>query len=174
VSGADSYSAFETLRDGRRVEIRALKPEDRQAMIAAVDRASAQSLYRRFFAAKRTFSDREADFFVNIDFVNHVALLAVADEGGKPAIAGAGRYIVVRAGVAELAFTVIDEYQGKGLGSALMRHLILVAIASGLSELIAEVLPENRPMLRLFEKIGGHARRERGVVHVTLDLAQKS
>jgi ribosomal protein S18 acetylase RimI-like enzyme len=88
-------------------------------------------------------------------------------------IIGGCRYIVASPGVAELAFTVIDDYQGKGLGAALMRHVLQIAIASGLSQLTAEVLPENRPMLRLFEKIGGHARRERGIVNVTIDLAQK-
>jgi len=52
-----NYSAFETLRDGRRVEIRALRPDDRADLIAAVDRSSSQSLYRRFFAVKRRFTE---------------------------------------------------------------------------------------------------------------------
>ena len=87
-----NYSAFEQLRNGRRFEIRALRPADRADLIAAVDRASDQSLYRRFFGVRRGFTDQEIAFFLNVDFVNHVALVAVVDEGGRPAIVGGGRY----------------------------------------------------------------------------------
>ncbi len=77
---AANYSAFETLRDGRRVEIRALRPDDRADLIAAVGRSSLQSLYRRFFAVKRSFTESEIDYFLSVDFVDHVALVAVVDE----------------------------------------------------------------------------------------------
>src|SRR5829696_5432432 len=91
---AAEYSVIETLRNGRRVEIRALRPDDRAALIAAVGRASAQSLIRRFFAAKRGFTEQEIAFFVNIDFINHVALVALVDEDSHPVIVGGARYIV--------------------------------------------------------------------------------
>ena len=69
---AARYLAVEAMRDGRKLEIRALRPQDRTDLRAAVDRTSAQSLYRRFFGAKRSFSDKEVAFFVNVDFANHV------------------------------------------------------------------------------------------------------
>jgi len=78
------------------------------------------------------------EFFSNIDFVNHVALVVVAEEGGAPHIVGGGRYIVVEPGRAEIAFALIDEYQGQGIGAALMRHLAAIARKAGLKELIAE------------------------------------
>jgi hypothetical protein len=56
----ERYSAVETLRDGRRVKIRALRPQDRSNLLAAIDRGSAQSLYRRFFAVKRGLTQQEA------------------------------------------------------------------------------------------------------------------
>ena len=121
------YSAVERLRDGREIEIRALRPADQDDMLAAVDRTSAQSLYRRFFGAKRHFSESEKAFFLNVDFVSHVALVAVAKEGSRGVIVGGGRYIVVRPRAAELAFAVVDEYQRQGIGAALMRHLTLLA-----------------------------------------------
>src|SRR5260221_13354530 len=86
-----NYSVFETLRDGRRVEIRALRPDDRADLIAAVDRSSGQSLYRRFFAVRRSFTESEIDFFLNVDFVNHVALAAIVEEGGRPVRAAQDR-----------------------------------------------------------------------------------
>jgi ribosomal protein S18 acetylase RimI-like enzyme len=71
-----------------------------------------------------------------------------------------------------VAFAVIDAYQGQGIGLALMRHLVTLARAAGLKEFIAEVLPDNRAMLRVFEKCGLELRkrRDRQVVYVTLQL----
>ena len=69
---ASNYTAVEPLRDGRKVEIRALRPEDRAGFIAAVGHASSQSLYRRFFGTKRGFTEEEVAFYVNVDFVRHV------------------------------------------------------------------------------------------------------
>jgi RimJ/RimL family protein N-acetyltransferase len=168
---AAAYSAVETLRDGRSVTIRALKPEDRSGMLSAVERVSAQSLYRRFFGPKRQFTEKETDFFVNVDFVKHVALVAALDQSGQTTIIGGGRYIVTQPETAELAFAIVDEYQGQRVGTALLRHLVLIARASGLRQLVAEVLPENAPMLALFGKFGFTAKRSSGeVVHVALDL----
>ena len=169
---AANYSAFETLRDGRRVEIRALRPEDRADLIAAVGRSSGQSLYRRFFAVKRSFTASEIDYFLNVDFLNHVALVAVVNEQGAPVIAGGARYVVVQPGKAEVAFAVVDQYQGQGLGAALMHHLAAIAREAGLEELIAEVLPDNVPMLIVFEQSGFplSIKREPQVVHVALRL----
>jgi RimJ/RimL family protein N-acetyltransferase len=167
------YSAVEALRDGRPFEIRAFKADDRADMLDAVARTSADSLYRRFFTVKRSFSEREMNFFMNVDFIRHVALVAVVEEGGRPAIVGGGRYVVVEPGKAEVAFAVVDQYQGQGIGAALIRHLAQIARAAGLHEFVAEVLPENAPMLKLFEKCGLEMSRtsDTEVVHVTLRLA---
>jgi len=167
---AAEYSAVESLRNGRRVEIRALRPQDRDDMIAAVGRTSAQSLYRRFFAVRRQFTEAETSFFLDVDFANHVAIVAVVEEDGQPVIAGGGRYIVLKPGQAEVAFAVVDRYQGQGIGAALMRHIAGIAREAGLQELIAEVLPENVAMLKVFEKSGLRlsTKRERGTVHVML------
>ena len=75
-------------------------------------------------------------------------------------------------GSAEVAFVVVDQYQGQGIGAALMHHLAEIARGAGLKELIAQVLPDNAAMLKVFEKSGlpFDARREPGVVHVTLRL----
>jgi RimJ/RimL family protein N-acetyltransferase len=166
------YSFPETLRNGRRVEIRALRPEDRDGMMAAIDRTSAQSLYRRFFGAKRHFTDQEKSFFLDVDFVSQVALVAVLEEGGQPVIVGGGRYIVSNPGQAEVAFAIVDQYQGQGIGAALMRHLAGIAREAGLHELIAEVLPENAAMMRVFEKSGLRftEKREAQTMHFVLHL----
>jgi RimJ/RimL family protein N-acetyltransferase len=169
---AANYSAVEKLRDARRLEIRAFRPEDRADFLSAADRIGPLSLYRRFFTVKRGFTERERAFFLNVDFDMHVALVALMEEAGRKVIVGGGRYVVVQPARAEVAFVVIDKYQGQGIGSILMRHLAAIARAAGLQELIAEVLPENMPMLKVFERSGLHMTTtpESEVVHVTLHL----
>jgi RimJ/RimL family protein N-acetyltransferase len=166
------YSATETLRDGKRVEIRALRPQDRDALIAAVGRTSSESLYRRFFAVRRHFSESEESFYLNIDFTSHVALIALVEENGQPTIVGGGRYVVDQPGQAEVAFTVVDKYQGQGIGAALLRHLVAIAKEAGLRELVAYVLPDNTAMLKVFEKSGlkYSAKRESNATYVKLGL----
>jgi RimJ/RimL family protein N-acetyltransferase len=151
---AKDYSAIETLRDGRRTIIRALRPEDRSGLISAMSRTGEQSRYRRFFAFKPGFTEQEIAFYVNVDQLNHVALVALMEEGGQPIIVGVGRYVVSQPGQAELAFAVDDSHQGQGIGTALMRHLVVIARGAGLKELVAEILPENIAMLTVFEKSG--------------------
>jgi ribosomal protein S18 acetylase RimI-like enzyme len=173
MSEAATYSAHEHLRDGSPVEIRALRPEDETDMLAALERTSAQSLQRRFFAMKRHFSDKERAFFMDIDFSNHVALVALAQDSGRQIVVGGGRYIVFETGRAEMAFVVIDDWQGRGIGSILMRHLVKLAREAQLQELTAEVLPENAAMLKVFGKFGFQpaARRDPQTVHLVLKLA---
>jgi RimJ/RimL family protein N-acetyltransferase len=172
MTGAAHYSAIEHLRDGRPIEIRALRPGDRDEMLVAIGRTSTQSIQRRFFAPKKGFSEREMAFFLDIDFENHVALVAQIDEDGRRAIAGGGRYIVVKPGQAEIAFVVVDAYQGQGIGTILMRHLAVLARDAGLKELIAEVLPENAPMLKVFKKFGFRqdTKHIAQIVHLALQL----
>lgn len=171
-SNALQYSAVETLRNGRQIEIRALRPEDRDDFVAAVSRVGTQSLYRRFFAVRRHFTEDETSFYLNVDFRNHVALVAIAGENGRPTIVAGGRYIVVQPGQAELAFTVLDQYQGQGIGALLLRHLVTIAKDAGLKELIADVLPENGAMLKVFRTSGLPCgeKREGSSINVKLEL----
>lgn len=170
---ARDYSAIEILRDGRVVEIRALRPGDRAGLLAAIGRTSDQSLYRRFFAFKRGFTDQEIDFYVNVDFVSHVALIALLEEDGQSVIVGGARYVIVQPGQAEVAFAVDDAHQGQGIGTALMRHLVALGRSAGLSRLIADVLPENTAMLKVFmaSELEITTRKEPDATHVVLQLA---
>jgi hypothetical protein len=71
---------------------------------------SPHSLYRRFFGVKLHFSETELSLLLNIDFTDHVALVAVVQEASLAVIVGGGRYVAVEAGRAEIAFAVIDQY----------------------------------------------------------------
>jgi len=167
-----TFSVRAPLRHGGQVEIRALRPSDRNALLLAAASASDRSLYRRFFGVRRVFSDAEVAGFVDVDFKSQVALVAVSHESGHEVIVAGARYIIVRPGTAEIAFMVVDEFQGRGIASTMLRHLAELARAAGLTAFIAEVMPDNSAMLRVLERSGLPLRRERDgdVVHVTLEL----
>jgi GNAT superfamily N-acetyltransferase len=104
--------------------------------------------------------------------VNHVALVAVDQQGGIGVIAGGSRYVVVEPGQAEVAFMVVDKFQGQGIGAKLLQHLVTIARGSGLRELSAEVLATNAAMLKVFEK-GGlplTTHQESGTVRIVMKL----
>src|SRR6185369_6908161 len=128
----DRYRESETLRDGTPFEIRDLRPGDRADMLDAFGRMGEQSRYYRFFSPKPGFSDAEVEHYMNADFVNHVALVAVVDRRGARQIVGGARYFISQPGVAEIAFAVDDAHQGLGIASALIRHLAAIARGAGL------------------------------------------
>jgi GNAT superfamily N-acetyltransferase len=166
-----TFHVTETLHDGSVIEIRALRPEDRKEILAAMEHASADTLYHRFFAVKRHFSEKEEHYFFDIDFVNHVVLIATTTLNGGPAkIVGGSRFVVTEPGKAEVAFSVVDEFQHHGLGAALMRHITAVAREAGIHEFSAEVLADNSSMLGVFEHSGlvTATRRDGSTVHVSM------
>jgi GNAT superfamily N-acetyltransferase len=181
-----SYRVTERLRDGREVTIRAQRPQDSESMLAAVRRSSDAALNRRFLGAPRELTDYHASYFLEIDLVTHISLVAEVNEGDRPVIVGGCRYVMIgpdhavtRMTVrdptltrAEMAFLVIDDYQGKGLGAALMRRLAEVAREPGVEELVAEVLEDNATMLAVLVRSGlaVTTQRDGGLVHVTVRL----
>jgi GNAT superfamily N-acetyltransferase len=168
---ASECPAVEALLNGRRVEIRALKPADRAGLLEAVAPYE-RARYRRFFAPKRSFTEKEIEYYLDVDFGNYVALVAVVDEaaGQWSRAAGATSFRSRSAQKSPSASTT--RTKGQGIGSALMRHLVTIARGAGLTELFAEVLPDNAPMLGVFKRSGLPMRQTQdgGVVHVKLVL----
>jgi len=169
---SDRYSEIETLRDGRPIEIRDLRPGDRAGMLDAYGRMGEQSRYNRFFSPKPGFSDAELAHYMHPDFVDHVALVALLDDGGARQIVAGGRYIVTRPGCAEIAFAVDDAHQRLGIAPVLIRHLAAIARGAGLATFDAEVLAHNAAMLKVFERsgFGMTVKRAQGTIQVVLTL----
>ena len=152
------YLAYETLKDGRTVLVRAIRPQDKCLLAEGMHHLSKQSLYCRFFIYKDSLSEKELDYFTKVDFVKHVALIVGFYENGQFSPAGTGRYIVStapeEAGSAEFALTVAEEYQRLGFGTMLLQHLARIARDNGVKVLIGLVLPENIKMLNLVSHSG--------------------
>ena len=111
------------LRDGSEVLIRAVRPEDKPLFVAGWAHLSEQSVYRRFLAPRDPLSVDELAFFTEIDHVDHEAIGALAGETREGV--GVARYVRdrERPHVAEAAVTVVDAWQGRGLGGKLLRRL---------------------------------------------------
>jgi len=174
---ARNYKVQETLKNGLGVTIRAIRPGDRDAVLAALKELDERTVYFRFFGPKQEFSHRELTEATDVDFVRTVALVCCMQDAECERIIGAGRYIAF--GVAdppdraEVAFMVEEDYHGLGIAGRLFRHLAGIAKEKGVAEFHAEVLPENKGMLAVFKKSGFPIKQEivEGLAHVTISLA---
>ncbi len=172
---AAHYSAEEVLRDGGSIHVRALRPDDRERLLEHFKGLSQQSRYYRFFGLKRSMSDAELVRLTQLDFVAHVGLVATLRDATGERFIGVARYIRGNDPThAEVSFAVLDEHQGRGIGSVLLDHLSRVARASGIVELEADVLGDNNRMLEVFAKSGFKVRRSNasGVIHVAFPTAE--
>lgn len=152
-----SYSARERLPGGSPLLIRAVRPDDKQALQAIMRRLSPESAYLRFFRAKRELTPEELKYYTEVDFRDHVALVAILRENDTDLLIGTGRYFMgtsTAPGSAELSFVVDDAHQGQGVAAHLLRHLAGIARTAGITELRAEVLADNKRMLNVFSHSG--------------------
>ncbi|MEO3753942.1 GNAT family N-acetyltransferase [Streptomyces sp. B6B3] len=172
------WEADVVLRDGGTAHIRPITPADADRLVGFYERVSEESKYHRFFAPYPRLSARDVHRFTHHDFVDRVGLAATVgddfiatvrfdriDERGRAAAAPADR--------AEVAFLVQDAHQRRGLAAALLEHIAAVARERGVRRFVAEVLPGNSRMIKVFTDAGYAQRRgfADGSVQLTLDLA---
>ena len=144
---------YAALRDGTRVHLRPIRPEDEPGIVDLAAHQSAEDLRMRFFTAMHGISHELAARLTQIDYDREVALVAEPSEPG--AIWGVARFAADPDNIrAEYAITVRTDLKGHGLGYLLMTRLIEVAKARGLSEIFGEVLRENGPMLKMADELG--------------------
>lgn len=148
---------METLRDRSQVLIRPLAPTDRAAELAFVEGLTEEARRYRFLGTMDTASERLLDTLTEVDQVHDVAFAAVVPDDGHERIVGVSRYGLNGDGC-ECAVTVSDDWQDKGLGTALMRHLIEVARARGMHRMYSVDSAENLRMRDLARFLGFHTR----------------
>lgn len=131
------------LVDGARALLSPLVPGDRLLLVEGLAELSIESRYARFGQGVGSLTEAELDYLTKIDLRNHVAWGGAIDGEG----AGIGRYISLGdPGMAEIAVTVLDRYQRRGLGTLLFQALVAVARADGISEFLFQFVPENAPV----------------------------
>lgn len=144
------------LRDGRRVTVREIQPDDKQAVLAAFDRLSPDARYTRFMAARRSLSDQALEAATHPAAGREFALVAVTGEGPGERIVAGARYASAEAGdpSCEFAVTIVDDWQGQGLAGQLLAILMSAAAARGYRCMEGYVLASNTPMRRLAARLG--------------------
>ena len=190
VSTGFDARAFE-LRDGTKLHLRPIVPEDEPLLHEAVASMSERTVYFRFFSPIKRMSDAMAHRLAVVDYHDRFALVATTPRPtGKQSvgasnaswtglsrqrIVGVARYDRARdTDVAEVAVAVIDEFQRRGLGSVLLGELARVARGQGIKSFQLIVLPENREMLGLLRKMGWihQARLNGGVYEISFELPE--
>jgi RimJ/RimL family protein N-acetyltransferase len=176
MTGPADFCAYETLRNGLAVTVRALRPDDRDKIARAVRGLDRESIYTRLFSYRNELTEAGLKRIMRFDPESEVVLVVTLGSGDNETVIGSGRYVVRRdkANVrsAEVAFVVEEDYHGLGIAGRLLRHLAEVARAQGIAQFDASVLPRNKAMLAVFERSGLPMRKRTadGEVHVTLAL----
>jgi ribosomal protein S18 acetylase RimI-like enzyme len=162
------------LTDGSRVQVRPIVPDDEPLLHEAVAAMSERTVYFRFFSPLKRMPDAMAHRLAVVDYNDRFALVGTTNKpGGKERIVGVARYDrVPNTEVAETAVAVVDEFQRRGLGSALMSILAKVAREHGINVFTLIVLPENQQMLGLLRKMGWihRAKLAGGVYDISFEL----
>ncbi len=151
---ADYPADWEThavLKDGSTVEIRPIRIDDRDGLARFHGRQSQESIYFRFFRYRPELSEKELDYFTQVDYRDRMAFVAVL---GDELVAVARYELLKGRSEAEVAFFVGDDHHGKGLGTLMLEYLAAAARDRGLSGFTATVLPENFRMLAVFRSAG--------------------
>jgi acyl-CoA synthetase (NDP forming)/RimJ/RimL family protein N-acetyltransferase len=156
------------LSDGGAVHLRPITPEDGPAVLALHSRFSERTRYLRYFSPYPRIPQRDLTRFTTVDHADREAfVVALGDR-----LVAIGRYDRISSDEAEVAFVVEDAHQGRGIGSVLLEHLAAAAAEHRIRRFVAEVLPENGAMMRIFTDAGYVPQRtyEDGVVHLVFDI----
>jgi GNAT superfamily N-acetyltransferase len=171
----ERYEEDVVLDDRTPVHLRLVRAEDKALMLAAWERLSPESRYRRFFSAKSALSGDELRYLTEMDNVHHLAIGASSRRGGEEVALGVARFIRLtgRPEVADAAITVVDDAQRKGLGRLLLCRLVGAARERGVERFTYDVLATNDAMRRLLHRIAPDAveRSEGPLVSVEMPLA---
>ena len=158
------------LRDGSRVRLRQGHSSDKELLLRGFERLSPESRYRRFLAATPELSEETVRYLTDVDHHDHEAIAALDEKTGEGI--GVARYVrdPERRDVAEVAVTVIDDWQGKGVGTLLLEVLAARARAEGIHTFTALMLATNDEMLDVFKALGPIQMVDRELATVEIEM----
>jgi acyl-CoA hydrolase/GNAT superfamily N-acetyltransferase len=165
-----------TLPGGKEVTVRPARITDEETLRDLFYRLSDDSTYRRFMFCKREHPHDEMQHLVDLDYEQNMALVVCDTTGDNTEIPAMARYDVDPAtNLADIAFVVQDGWQGKGVGTLLMKRMGEIARARGIAGFTADVLATNKPMIAVFQKSGMNLRMEleQGVYQLVLRFEVK-
>lgn len=140
-------------KDALTLRFRAIKPSDEEEMRRLFYRFSDQSVYYRYFSPIKTMPHKKMQEYVNVDYRQTMSIVAILDEAGVEKILGEARYVRSQLDAfADTAFIVDEHYQGRGISTYLLNLLIKAAREEGIPGFKADVLENNRAMLKVYER----------------------
>jgi len=163
------------IRDGQRISLRPIEPGDKDALAAGFQRLSPESRYRRFFAPLSRLSGTDLRYLTEVDHCNHEAIIAL-EPSAEEAI-GVARYVRSEdPAEAEVAVTVVDDWHGRGVATALLERLVERARGEGIERFLALVLDENEAAIELLKQVADGDAEERrsasGHLELVLELPE--
>ncbi len=159
----EHLETYRTTKHGQEVLLRPVRISDEPLLKDFFYALSDQSIYQRFISSRKDMPHERLQEFVVIDYTSEMVILAVMTVDEREIVAGVGQYgIDAQTHTAEVALVVRDDVQKRGVGTELLNYLTLLARKEGLLGFTAEVLVENRPMMRLFERAGFSIDKKRG------------
>jgi len=170
-------STDEILKDGRKIQIRLIRPDDKEKLVEGFHRLSEKSIYFRFLGSKKELTKNDLIYFTEIDYDKHIALVATIPKNGDEEIIAVGRYIQTEQSEsiqsAEVALAVVDNHQNRGIGSLLFEKLMLIARSQNqIQQFEAYVSPDNKRTIEIFNHHGFNVHRSRkdDLVYVTCSI----
>ena len=149
------YISSWTLKDGTPVTIRPIRPEDEPAMVRFHETLSERSVYLRYFHLINLEQRTQHERLTRICFIDYDREMALVAETADHEILGVGRLTKIHGSKdAEVAVLISDKWQGRGLGKELLARLLIVGADEKLTRLTADILPDNRSVMRVCEKLG--------------------
>jgi GNAT superfamily N-acetyltransferase len=162
------------LRDGSRVRLRQIHASDKDLLRRGFERLGGESRYRRFLTPTAQLSEAEVRYLTEVDHHDHEAIVALDEQSGEGI--GVARYVRnrERPDVAEVAVTVVDDWQGRGLGTRLLEVASARAREEGVGSFTALMLATNQEMMSLLERLGPLrvVDREVGTVEIEMPIPE--
>jgi RimJ/RimL family protein N-acetyltransferase len=162
------------LNDGAALRLRPIRPDDEPRLEELFHRLSPRTIYQRFFRAYDRLPDHWYHRFAHVDYRTRLALVAEQQEAGRPLLHAVARYEPGETdGTTEIAIVVEDAWQHRGLGTLLLDALLAAAEARGQRRFTADVLADNRPMLRILSRLTDIRRRDLEAGVLTLEFERR-
>lgn len=172
----EKISTRHTLSNGLIVSFRAIKPSDEEAMRRLFYRFSDDMVFYRYFSPIKTMPHAKMQEYVNVDYREDMSIVGVIEEGHAERIIAEGRYSrKPNTSIADTAFVVDETFAGLGIASYLLEMLIKYAREQGITGISADVLQNNKAMLKVYEKLpyAIESKLKYGIYHLTINFSDE-
>ncbi len=172
----EKIATMHKFSEGIKVSFRAIKPSDEEAMRRLFYRFSDDAVFYRYFSPIKTMPHSKMQEYVNVDYQRDMSIVGVVEEAGREEIIAEGRYSRHQENsLADTAFVVDEKFVGHGIASFLLQMLIQYSREQGITGFSADVLCDNKPMLKVYQKLpfAVQSKFKYGVYHLIINFTEE-